>query len=72
MYESLSRRDYNIFWGGCCDIAKSSPFECFLYYKRIPSAILRHKYETLSIVCIECGSKRITKKFNVMVERDAK
>jgi hypothetical protein len=46
MYESYSKRDFDIFWSGCCYITKFSSFHHFLYYKCITLAILRHKHET--------------------------
>ena len=68
MYESHSKRDFDIFWSGCCDIAKSSTFYHFICYKCIPLAILRHRHETHSIVCTKYESKGIIRKFHSIDE----
>src|SRR5882762_7816219 len=60
------------FWSGCCDITKLSAFYHFLCYKWITLAILRHKHETHSIVCIKCESKGIIEKFTVLVKEHKK
>src|ERR1700733_8747074 len=70
MYESQSKRDFDIFWSGCCNITKSSTFYHFLCYKCISLEILGHKHETHSIVCTKCESKEITEKFKVLVIRE--
>ena len=72
MYESYSKRDFGIFWSGCCDITKSSTFHRFLCFKCIQLAILRHRHETHSIVCIKCESKEIVEKFKVLVRGHTK
>ena len=72
MYESHSKRDFDIFWSGCCDIAKSSTFYHFICYKCIPLAILRHRHETHSIVCTKCESKGIMEKFTVLMKGHTK
>src|ERR1700733_642729 len=68
MYESHSKRNFDIFWSGCCDIAKSCTFYHFTCYKCIPLAILRHRHETHSIVCTKYESKGIIRKFHSIDE----
>ena len=72
MYESHSKRDFDIFWSGCCDIAKSSIFYHCICYKCIPLAILRHRHETHSIVCTKYESKGIIEKFTVLMKGHTK
>ena len=72
MYESYSKRDFDIFWSGCCDITKSSSFYHFLCYKCITLAILKHRHETHFIVCTKYGSKGISEKFTVLVKEQTK
>jgi hypothetical protein len=68
MYESYSKRDFDIFWSGCCDITKLTYFYHFLCYKCIQLAILRHRHETHFIVCTQYGSKGISEKFTVLAK----
>ena len=70
MYKSQSKRDFNIFLGGYCDIVKSSLSHHLLCYPDLPSETLRHNLQTVSIVCKHNGSKGIIKKFNLLVEKD--
>jgi hypothetical protein len=72
MYKSYSKRDFDIFSSGCCDITTLSSFYHFLCYKCITLAILRHKHETHFIVCIKYGSKGIIEKFKVLVKGHTK
>jgi hypothetical protein len=69
---SYSKRDFDIFWPGCCDITISSSFYHFLYYKCITLAILRHKHETHFIGCTKCGSKGFLEKSKVLVKGHTK
>jgi hypothetical protein len=71
MYELYSKRDFDIFWSGCCDITKFSYFYCFFCYKRITLAILRDMHE-IHIVCTKCELKGIIENFMVLVREHTK
>jgi hypothetical protein len=72
MYESHSKRDFDIFWSGCCDITKLGTFYHLICYECIPLVILRHRDGIHSIVCTKYESKGIIEKFKVLMKGHTK
>jgi hypothetical protein len=67
MYESWSKIGGNIILCCCPDAAKSCNLYHFSQYRGITPVVSRHTYETHFKICTKYESKRISKKFKVLI-----